>query len=43
MGLSAAVIGLAFWKRPVPLGIGLSILAFGALFVATRPRARMDD
>jgi uncharacterized membrane protein YbaN (DUF454 family) len=43
MGLSAAVIGAAFWKRPVPLGIGLSIVALGALFVVTRPRAPADD
>ncbi|MEO1967038.1 YbaN family protein, partial [Hyphomonas sp.] len=43
MGLSAAVIGFAFWKRPVPLSIALSILGFGALFVMTRPRAPSDS
>ena len=39
MSLAALIVGGLFWKRPVPLGIGLSIIAFGALFVITRPRA----
>jgi uncharacterized membrane protein YbaN (DUF454 family) len=37
MALAALVMGVAFWKRPVPLGIGLSVLGAGALFVMTRP------
>jgi uncharacterized membrane protein YbaN (DUF454 family) len=43
MALAALIMGLAFWKRPVPLGIGLSILGAGALFVATRPRPPAAD
>lgn len=39
MGLAAAFLGVLFWKRPIPLAIGLSILGAGALFVITRPRA----
>lgn len=42
MSLAALILGAAFWKRPVPLGIGLSIIGFGALFVATRPPAPAD-
>lgn len=42
MSLAALIVGAVFWKRPVPLGIGLSIIGFGALFVATRPRAPAD-
>ncbi|MEZ5984953.1 MAG: YbaN family protein [Hyphomonas sp.] len=43
MALAALIMGVAFWKRPVPLGIGLSILGVGALFVATRPRPPAAD
>ena len=39
MGLAGVLIGVLFWKRPVPLLIGLAILGLGALFVITRPRA----
>ncbi|MEZ5997097.1 MAG: YbaN family protein [Hyphomonas sp.] len=39
MGLAALVIGGLFWRRPLPLGIGLALLGAGALFVATRPKA----
>lgn len=39
MGLAAMLLGFVFWKRPVPLGFGLSIIGGGALFVITRPRA----
>ena len=39
MALAGAVMIALFWKKPVPLGIGLSVLGAGALFVITRPRA----
>lgn len=39
MGLAAVFMGFLFWKRPLPLAIGLTILGAGALFVITRPRA----
>ena len=40
MGVAGLFMGILFWKRPVPLGIGLAILALGALFVITRPGIR---
>ena len=39
MALSALIVGVLFWKRPVPLGIGLTIIGGGALFVITRPNS----
>ena len=39
MGLAACLVGALLWRRPVPLGIGLSVIAAGAVFVITRPKA----
>ena len=43
MSLATVIVGIVLWKRPLPLGIGLAVIAAGALFVITRPRAPTGD
>ncbi len=39
MGIAAAIVGATLWRDPLPLALGLGLIACGALFVTTRPRA----